>query len=1177
MTESHDLSGREQRLQEALVACLEAVEAGRAPDRAELLARYPDCAAELDEFLTGREQVDRVAAPYRQVAAAAAGRPAGADTPPPEGPRAGAAARSFGDYDLLEEIARGGMGVVYRARQASLHRTVALKMILTGQLASAAEVERFRREAEAAAALDHPHIVPIHEVGEHHGQHYFSMKLIEGGSLAEHLDRFRADRRAAARLVATAARAVHHAHQHGVLHRDLKPGNILLDGRGEPHVTDFGLAKRFEGDNAQTQSAVVGTPGYVAPEQAAGRKGLTVAADVYGLGAVLYELLTGRPPFRGDTALETLLQVMEREPDRPRDLDPGLDPDLETVCLKCLEKDPHRRYGSAEALADDLDRWRAGEPIEARPSGAWERTRKWAQRRPALAGLIAVIAGATVGLLAVTAVFTLQLREALARARDQERLAQEQAEAAGEEKRLAEQRLWQSLLEQARAQRLAGDRWQSLAAAAEAARLHVAPELRQEAIQTLTSPGVRLVCKLGPRNLMIGGEGPYLQFSADGRLLATAESLPSATKPESADGLKVWDVASGKSFGQVEASYHGGHFAFSPTKPLLALTQAGQNTVRLWDPASGQVVDELTGGPPVRFSPDGQLLAVGAGKAVRVWDVARHRELSFTADGEPLAFPTSDDLVVRSDGRLHRWNVRSGQETFATPEGTVAQVWSDDGRLAGVRAAAQPEKGPVALWDLLAGQERATVPDPGDVPRHSHSALPLSPAAALAAVHDPAEPYSARLLDLNGKARGRLLIPGFAGNALHRGAFNPAGSLLAAMDAESGNVRLWDVSSGQLLQTLPEQRDPVWSPDGRYLAVFASGWFETPQRQSGVNEHVRVYEVVAPAPSCRVTAAVEALTFADAGKLLLAPGSAWEVTRERGQLVVRPAPSRFDAGGSYYAAPSGQLWAVQPFVHLEPPAALTLVQLAPKRRKLVLPARAEPGAAMNLIVSPDGSALLLVWQRHVVFPGTTGWSNKNLVELWDVSGEQPVKRWEQPLSGTGTQAGCFSPDGRTAAVWEGHGIVLCDAQTGEPRPLPNVLMKEVTPSRSRIYNVRQLRFSPDCRQLFCAAEGGAVAVVDVAEGKRTAWWPGHQRDALSVAVSPDGRTVASGGEDRTVRLWDAATGRELAHWQAHDAKVTALAFSPDGSRLVSGGGDGTCKFWDLPSIRKGLAELGLDW
>jgi len=319
----------------------------------------------------------------------------GANEPAMSGQAPGTTVRNFGDNELLEEIARGGMGVVYKARQASLNRIVALKMILAGGLASPVDVQRFHTEAKAAANLDHPNIVPIYEVGEHEGQHYYSMKLIVEGSKAGGTAKASIDQRQAAHFLATAARAVHHAHQRGIIHRDLKPANILVDEQGQPHITDFGLAKRLEGDANLSQSgAIVGTPAYMPPEQAAGTKDLTIAADIYSLGAIFYQLLTGKPPFVGATSLDVLMQVLENDPIPPRQVNPNIDRDLETICLKCLDKNPQKRYSTAEALAEDLRRFLASEPIAARPAGRLERTLKWARRRPAAAALMGVSAAA---------------------------------------------------------------------------------------------------------------------------------------------------------------------------------------------------------------------------------------------------------------------------------------------------------------------------------------------------------------------------------------------------------------------------------------------------------------------------------------------------------------------------------------------------------------------------------------------------------------------------------------------------------------------------------------------------------------------------------------------------------------------------------------------------------------
>ena len=373
---------RDRLLDDVLAGYFEAAEAGRAPDRRGLIDRYPSLAAELETFFADEDRLDRLAAPLRAAARAGLTRAAAGEP----------VARPFGRYTLVREVGRGAMGVVYEAEQDHPRRHVALKMMRDPGGASAADAARFKNEAQAAADLDHPNVVPVYEVGECEGQPYFTMKYL-AGSLAEHLPRFAEDPRAAARLVAAVARAVHHAHQRGVLHRDLKPSNVLLDGEGRPHVADFGLAKRLESDAELTQSgALVGTPNYMAPEQAAGRRGaVTTATDVYGLGAVLYALLTGRPPSGGGTVLDVLERVRTRDPDPPRRLNPRVGRDLQTVCLRCLEKDPARRYASAAELADDLDRWLAGEPVRARPVGRLARLGRWCRRNPVVAGLAALV------------------------------------------------------------------------------------------------------------------------------------------------------------------------------------------------------------------------------------------------------------------------------------------------------------------------------------------------------------------------------------------------------------------------------------------------------------------------------------------------------------------------------------------------------------------------------------------------------------------------------------------------------------------------------------------------------------------------------------------------------------------------------------------------------------------
>lgn len=358
--------------EEAIAAYLLAEEKGCPPSREALLKRHPQCAAELDDFLQHHQQITRLSTWWHN----AIGEPAPSSRTIGATPSRTAAAQpapQLPGYEILHEIARGGMGVIYKARQTSLSRVVAVKMILQGQLASGRDRRRFMLEAAAAAKLKHPHIVVIHEVGEHAGEPFFTMEYIEGESLSSVLRRGRPADKVAARYVQQAAQAVQFAHDHGVLHRDIKPSNILIDASGAARVTDFGLAKNVAdnqsdgaGDQLTVTGQLLGTPAYMAPEQIRGpHSAVGAACDVYGLGAVLYELITGEPPFRGATNVETLIDVLDAEPQLPRRINADVPRELETIAMKCLEKDPANRYPTAQAVVDDIQRYLEGDSISA--------------------------------------------------------------------------------------------------------------------------------------------------------------------------------------------------------------------------------------------------------------------------------------------------------------------------------------------------------------------------------------------------------------------------------------------------------------------------------------------------------------------------------------------------------------------------------------------------------------------------------------------------------------------------------------------------------------------------------------------------------------------------------------------------------------------------------------------
>jgi WD40 repeat protein len=1115
--------------------------------------------------------------------------------------------RHFGDYELLEEIARGGMGVVYRARQVSVNRPVALKMILSGQLASAEDVKRFQTEAEAAANLDHPNIVPIYEVGEHEGQHYFSMKLVEGGSLASQVARFPADLRSAAKLLATVARAVHHAHQRGILHRDLKPGNVLLDKEGQPHVTDFGLAKKIEGDSRLTHSgAIVGTPSYMAPEQAAGKKGLTTACDVYALGALLYELLTGQPPFRAATPLDTLLQVMEREPEPPRKLNSKIDRDLETICLKCLRKEPEKRYESAAALADDLERWQRGEPIHARRVRTPERLWRWCRRNPLVA------TSSTVAILALLGTVAVVVGVAVWRA-EQER------EALLKDKTDKDQRLYQSLVEQAQAERRAGNRSRSLELFRQALDLKPGEELRPEAIRSITSGEVHFL-----REVPIDpGEGSFLVgwriISPDAALLAEGASVNDGDKRKAV--VMVRELPSGRRLEDIDAvtplAFRPGanQLALATSQPLLRPKEDdARAAVILWDLDDHHEVRRFPGADSAVFSPDGTFVTTNGPSGVRVWEVESGQERKAPPTRVPGRFISPRELLVVEKDREFGWDVAEGRETFSWtfPDGMQQRGTSTDGRVALLwgRLPAMTRES-LIVWDMPGHKQMSLVAEADE-----KTAVWLSPdGKRLAVLTGDRPPYTVLLKDATtGGLLHRLPMAGSLITFFASMSFSPDGQLFAIPEGRGGRAALevWDVESGNQLASLREVLFERWVNPRMFVTTGPSRLGDTnkpshsshPYAFEGVKKlmaitetHHGVWEVTHGAPGRLLDAAVESLSFSHDGSRLVTNQVVWDVTRRGGAVGLRRQTVSNEEVFPVFRGPDELWWTDLPTWSADAPFAgkaskgadeVHVGRLGPADWKVSLPNPGYPvlerqenerlkdknlgriqvvPKRLRLEFGPDGKTFLLASEINY-YEGKDSSHNfgQHCLELWDATGPKRLALWGDEWADW--QDFRFTPDGqRVLARAKGGKLAIWDVTRG-------VLDRTLSETCARF------ALSQDGKAVLAieeVKEQATVRLFAVETGDTLRSWPVDRAAWQVLALGPTAdHVIASGGDDGTLYLWDSTSGRELAHWQAHDTRITALAFSPDGEVLVSGG-DGMVKLWDLPYIRKELAALGLDW